>query len=423
MRSEKFVIGLDIGTTKVCAVVGRASGRSADVAAYGTASCGGLRKGVIVDMDAAVEAIRSAVAEAEASSGIEINAAYIGIAGSHIKCIESFGAAGVKGREITKADMERVIESAASVYVPLDRDVLHVLPSDFVIDGQEGIVRPVGMSGVRLEAKVNIVTASHSVVENLAKCCEKAGVRPIEVVLEPIATSRAVLGEDEMESGVALIDIGGGTTDLAIYRQGRLRHTCVIPIGGNHLTNDIAIGLRVSQKEAERVKKLYGCALSDGIGVSEEMDAIMMNGEERKIPRRYMADILRPRCEELFGIVRQEIGDNMLYCAVLTGGTSLLGGLDRLAEAILGLPTRLGVPGCRQKQSTPNVEAAFESLRSPIYSTAIGLMLWGHEREVESGLHEEVIGKIAGWLRGIRVPGFRQAQKIFASKIQGGVNV
>ena len=415
---EKYIVGLDIGTTKVCAVIGRLHGRSREVISYGVSPCNGLRKGVIVDMESTVNSIRNAVRDAEAASGIEIKAAYVGIAGGHIKCADSFGASGIKGREITRADIDRVIESASSVYVPLDRDVLHVIPSDFVIDGQDGIVQPLGMSGVRLEARVNIVTAAHSVCENLVKCCEKAGVRAMDVVLEPIASARAVLSPDEMDSGVALVDIGGGTTDIAVYKQSKLRHTAVIPIGGNHLTNDIAIGLRLSQREAERVKKAYGSCLPDMVSSAEEMDVTIMNGEGKKMPRRFIAEIIRPRCEELLGLVRAEIKDHLLYCAVFTGGTSSLSGMDRLAEAVMGLPVRAGLPYAQTtKDSGPEYESVYESLKNPSYSTSVGLVLYGMDAEAENGLQADLIEKVSGWLRGMRVPGLRQSIRVLTNKI------
>ncbi|MDP2167233.1 MAG: cell division protein FtsA [Thermodesulfovibrionales bacterium] len=417
MGSENYIVGLDIGTTKVCAIVGRSAGHSVEIVAYGVSPCSGLRKGVVVDMDVTVESIKKAVEEAEASSGLSIKAAYVGIAGSHIKCFDSYGATGIKGKEVTKGDLAKVIDSASSVYVPLDRDVLHILPSDFIIDGQDGIVQPVGMSGVRLEAKVNIVTASHSVVENLLKCCERAGVRAIDVVLEPVATSRAVLNDDELDSGVALVDIGGGTTDIAVYKHGRLRDTSIIAIGGSHLTNDIAIGLRLSQKEAERVKKTYGCALADSVGAAEEMDVAGINGEEKKIPRRYIAEIVGPRCEELFGLIRSELKDHLLYCAVLTGGTSLLTGIDRLAEAALGLPVRTGTP----QRGSLSAGTVYESLRSPVYSTCVGLMLYGLDSEYESCIHEDVMDRVSRWFKNWRMPRikqpFKQSIRVLTDKI------
>lgn len=401
---EKFIVGLDIGTTKVCAIVGKVNGRSREIIAYGVSPCSGLRKGIIVDMEATTDAIRAAVSEAESSSGIEIRAAYVGIAGSHIKCTDSFGATGIKNKEITRSDIERVLESASSIYIPLDRDVLHIIPSDFVIDGLDGVVQPIGMSGVRLEVRVNIITAAHSVVENLTKCCERAGIRAVDVVLEPIASAQASLTPDEMQSGVALIDIGGGTTDIAIYKQGRLRHTAVISIGGNHLTNDIAIGLRVSQKEAERVKKAYGNCFYEG-DASQEVVITGINGEEKTIPLRYISEILRPRCEELFSLLREEIKEHILFCAVLTGGTSHLIGIDRLAEGVMGLPVRKGNP-------ISIGGAVYESLKNPAYSTSVGLMLYGMDKEAENGLHTELIDKILGILKGIRVSALKQYIKM-----------
>jgi|Deesub1362A_J573_1020465.scaffolds.fasta_scaffold00444_23 cell division protein FtsA len=381
--SRKFVVGIDIGTTKVCAVVAKAGYDTAEIIGTGFTVSRGLKKGVVVDVDATTQAIREAVSEAEKTSGVELRAAYIGVAGSHIECITSYGATGIKGKEVTKKDVDRVVESASAVYVPLDREVLHVLPSDFVIDGQNGIVQPLGMSGVRLEANVRVITASQAAVETLIRCCEKAGVEVIETVFEPIASSKAILRADELNSGVAVIDIGGGTTDIAVYMQGRFRHASTLPVGGNHITNDIAIGLRLSQKEAERVKKKYGDALGD-VDLQDEMDVEGMDGQMKKIPRQYLTEIIRPRCEEIFELIRHELHE--LYtcpsCVVLTGGTALLKGVDRIAEALLGLPVRVGAPEGGKALLSEDV------LGSPLYSTCVGLMLYGFEKE--KGIYENL---------------------------------
>ncbi|MBI4823630.1 MAG: cell division protein FtsA [Nitrospirae bacterium] len=421
----KYIVGLDIGTTKVCVVAGRVLSGQTEIIGLGLSPSGGIRKGVVVDINATVDSIKKAVSEAESSSGLSIRTAYVGIAGSHIKCIESYGAVGIKGNEVTRQDVQKVIDSAASVYVPLDREVLHILPSDFIIDGQEGIVQPVSMSGVRLEAKVSIVTTSLPIIENLMKCCEKAGIRPVDIVLEPIASSMAVLKEEEMQSGVALIDMGGGTTDIAIYKDKRLRHTSVIPIGGNHITNDIAIGLRVSQKEAERLKKTYGTALVELF--RDEMEIFGMNGEQRKnLPRKYIAEIIKPRCEELFSLIKTEIGEalnsddtgrhqakeHMLYSSVLTGGTSLLPGIDRVAEAIVGLAVR---GSAAPDVNMPSANSA--GVASPMYSTAIGLMLYGIDMESKTSIHESLIHRVSGIWRGWDMFGIKESLKVLTSKI------
>jgi cell division protein FtsA len=388
---KKYILGLDIGTTKVCALVGVVSGGSVGIVGMGLAGSSGLRKGVVVDIEATTDAVRDAVSMASESSGVDLNAAYIGVAGGHVMCQESYGATGIKGSEVRKKDIDRVIESAAAVYVPLDRDVLHVIPSDFIIDGQDGIVQPIGMSGVRLEANVNVITASQAAVENLVKCCEKAGLRVIDTVFEPIASCRAAVKAEELESGVVVVDMGGGTTDVAVYKGGGLRHASVLPVGGNHFTNDIAIGLRISHAEAERVKKKFGYAVGAGDG-DEEMEVHGMDGTSRRMPRKYLADIIFPRSEEMFGLIADDVREAMLYDSpsyvVLTGGASLMKGIDRVAEAGLGLPVRVGAP-----------ESGFipDKLRTPVFSTSVGLVLYGLEEE--KGLYDELLDRMLGKVR------------------------
>lgn len=386
--SVRYIAGLDIGTTKVCAAVARVEGDGLKIVGYGQSPSGGLKRGVVVDIDITAEAVRKAVSEAGASSGVHVRAAYIGVTGSHVQCIASYGATGIKGKEVTKRDVDRVLESAAAMYVPLDREVLQVLPVDYAIDGQQGIVRPMGMSGVRLEANVHVVTASHSAVDNLVKCCERAGLDVIEAVFEPIAFSRAVAREAELDSGVVVIDMGGDVTNVAIYRDGALRHVSMLPVGGMHITNDIAIGLRLSREEAERVKRKYGQAVGEGPG---EIETKGMDGQARKTPGMYLTEIIRPRCEEIFSLIRRDAEQAMLHehpsCAVLTGGGALLKDLDRVAEASLGLPVRVGMPD--------------NGLSSPLYSTCAGVALHGYE--TERNAHEHVftgmLGRAGEWAR------------------------
>jgi cell division protein FtsA len=381
----RYLLGLDIGTTKACAVVARANESGAEIIGAGLAPSRGMKKGVVVDMDAMAETIRKAVDMAEESSGVELRAAYIGIAGGHIECQDSYGATGIKGKEVTRKDIERVVESASTIYVPLERELLHVLPSDFIIDGQAEIVQPLGMSGVRLEANVCVITASQAAHENLLRCVRAAGIEVIETVFEPIASSRAVLRPYEMEYGTAVVDIGGGTTDLAVFVDGRLRHASALPVGGNHLTNDIAIGLRLSPEEAERVKLLYGYAVGgEGQG---EMEVTCLDGVRRKMQRRYLGEIILPRCEEIFEMMADEVRRALVFspspCVVLTGGTSLLEGIDRVAEAKLSLPVRVGLP-----ENGMSV-ARKEILSSPVYSTSVGLML--HGLEAERGMYDDLL--------------------------------
>jgi len=385
----KYILGLDIGTTKVCAVVARILGQGGEIIGAGVAPARGMRKGVVVDMDAAAEAIRKAVGLAEESSGVRLRAAYIGVSGSHIECAESYGAAGIKGREVTRKDIERVIDSASTVYVPLDREVLHVLPSDYVIDGQREIIQPLGMSGVRLEASVRVITASQAALENLMRCCESAGVEVVDAVFEPMASSRAVLMPSESDYGAAVVDMGGGTTDVAVFKDGRLKHASVLPVGGDHLTNDLAVGLRVGREEAERVKISHGYAVG-GHESPREVEVRGLDGVLRNLDRRHLGEILLPRCEEMFELIATEVRQTLMFsaspCVVLTGGTALLEGIDRVAEAKFCLPVRLGVPENGRTVMHKEVVA------SPIYATAVGLML--HGMEAERGAYEDLLAGV-----------------------------
>ncbi len=417
--SRKYVVGLDIGTTKVCALVARVEAGVPEIMGIGTTGTSGLKKGVVVDIDVTTDAVRAALDEAEASSGIEIKAAYVGVAGSHIECLKSYGAAGIKGSEVTRGDLERVMDSASALYVPLDREVLHVLPSDFVIDGQGGIVRPLGMSGARLEANVRVITAAHSAVENIAKCCRKAGVDVVETVFQPIASSRAVADDDEIEAGVAVVDIGGGTTDVAVYKDGGLVHAMVVPVGGNHLTNDIAIGLRLSQKEAERVKKQHGYAVGE-IDAGELMKVKLVNDEFRDVPKYYLKEIIRPRCEETLRIIKRAVQSSTSLggpsCVVLTGGTALLPGIDRIAEAIFGLPVRIGFP-----EFGVGIHLR-DRLGSPVYATGVGLVLYGYEteRNAYDGIFDGIFRKVKGKTKNLlEVKGWGILKKSRRAELRG----
>lgn len=400
MIKGKYIVGLDIGTTKICAVVAAVKGKTAEILGVGMAPAQGMKKAVVVDMDAATAGVREAVRLAGESSGIELNAVYLGVAGGHVECRKSFGATGIKGREISQRDVDRVIESASSVYVPLDRDVLHVLPSDFIVDGQDGIVQPLGMSGVKLEANVRVITAAHSAVENLIRCCERAGLTVIDTVLEPLASARAVLTEEEMSEGVLIIDMGGGTTDVALYKGGMLRHASVVPAGGNNFTNDIAIGLRISHKEADRLKKVLGYAVAEP-GYAEQMDVVGMDGRTRRMHTAILAEIIRPRCEEIMGIIMAEIQHELLterpQCVVLTGGGAMLRGADRIAESVFGLPVRAGMP----YDSTSVLLSGMVS--SPMHATVVGLVLYGldRERNVYDDLFEGIAARVSSIGRGL----------------------
>ncbi len=392
--SPKTIVGLDLGTTKVCVVVARPSGGAAEVLGVGIAPSAGMRKGVVVDMEAVTSSICEAVKRAQSSSGIDIRSAYVGVSGSHLGCKKSYGTTSTRNNEVTARDVEDVLDSAGTVLVPLDREVLHVMPTDYVLDGQDGIVRPVGMAGGRLEANVMLITAAHSCVENVTKCCQRAGLWVRDIVFEGIASSKAVLRHYEREGGVAVIDIGGGSTDITVFGRGGLCHAASMPVGGNHFTNDIAIGLKVSHYEAERVKKAYGYAVSGSNGTLE-MEVTAMDGRLVKMRRSNLGEIILPRCEEIFDLVRQEAEDALMKaeaaCVVLTGGASLLEGIATVAEARLGIPVRIGVPENMAGQEVPG---------EPMYSTGVGLVLYGVEEQWNE--YDDFIELVRNKFRGVK---------------------
>jgi cell division protein FtsA len=399
-NGENIIVGLDVGTTKICAVVGEVTKGNLEFRGISTSASRGLRKGVVVNIEAAVESIRNAVKAAESSTGAEINSVYVGISGGHIKGFNSYGAAGVRGREVSDVDVERVIDSAKAVYVPLDREVLHVIPTGYMLDGQNGIRNPVGMIGSRLEAKVYILTGAITSVQNLLKCCEEAGIEVTDIVFEPLASAEAVLMEDERQLGVAVVDIGGGTTDIILYRDGWLRHSSVLAVGGNHFTNDIAVGLRISVSEAERVKKSLANVTANITAGTNEI-GIMQAGQERKIPRSLLSEIIQPRAEELLDLIRAELiacsgYDIASTGVVLTGGGALLEGLDRMAETLLGLPVRIGFPR--------NIKGC-AGVNNPIYATGAGLVLYGYGSEPGEAFSSDaftgVFGKMKDWVKEI----------------------
>jgi cell division protein FtsA len=395
------IVGLDVGTTKICAVVGQVTNGCMEIRGVSTSSSSGLRKGVVVNIDATIESIRNAVKMAETETEVEINAAYIGISGGHIKGFNSYGAAGIRGEDVSPVDVERVIDSAKAVYVPLDREVLHVIPTGYAIDGQNGIKDPVGMTGARLEAKVYIVTGAVTSVHNLVKCCEKAGLEVIDIVFEPLASAEAVLTEDEKELGVAVIDIGGGTTDIILYKDGWLKHSSVLAIGGNHFTNDIAVGLGISVTEAERVKKGFGSAITSTAAGDTEKIEIVKAGQGQKILRRRLSGIIQPRAEELLDLIKRELLSYSGYDiasrgVVLTGGGYLLEGMDTIAETVLGMPVRIGFP---LKMGGADI------VNNPMYATGVGLVFYGLDTESGGVFHADtftgIFGKMKDWVKGI----------------------
>ncbi len=400
MAGKDIIVGLDVGTTKVCALVGDVDERGLYILGMGSAESKGLRKGIVVNIESTVESIEKAVNEAVEATGVEIKTVYVGIAGGHIKSFESYGATGIKGHEVTEADIERALDAAKAVYVPLDREVLHVIPVEYTVDGESGITNPLGMSGVRLEARVQIVTGSVTAVQNLVRCCEKAGLEVIDIVLEPLASAIATLTNSEKEDGVVLVDIGGGTTDIAFYKDGVLQHTAVIAIGGNHITNDIAIGLRLPVEEAERIKQSHGSALPV-LDIKDDIEILVAGREKKSIPVNYLNEIINPRCEELFEIVKKEIQnmgvyDRAAYGIVLTGGASKLNGIDRLAEAVVGMPVRKAVPS--------GVSGLMDTVEDPKYSTGVGLLLYGMEEIREpvgyGDIFSNILSRMKKWVMG-----------------------
>lgn len=375
-RHEQILVGLDIGTSKIACVVAEAGpDGKLDVVGIGTHPSRGLRKGVVVNIESTVESIRLAVEEAELMAGVEIKSVFTGIAGSHIRGYNSHGVVAIKGGEVTPEDVDRVIDAASAMNIPADQKILHILPQEFIIDGQDGIREPVGMSGVRLEAKVHIVTGAVSSAQNIIKCCNRCGLDVADMVLEQVASSEAVLAADEKDIGVALVDIGGGTTDIAVFLDGAIRHTAVIPIGGDHLTNDLVVGLRTSAREADQLKKKYGACMVSLVPPDDQVEVPSVGGRPpRPMPRQVMAQILEPRVEELFELVKGELersGFQELMAAglVLTGGSSLLEGMTELAEEVFEVPIRLGRP--------TGVGGLVDVVSSPIYATGVGLIRYG----------------------------------------------
>ena len=374
-RQDDLIVGLDIGTTKICAVVGEVSGSDINIIGIGTHPSIGLRKGVVINIESTVESIKKAVEEAELMAGCEISSVYAGIAGGHITGFNSRGIVAIKGSEISQNDVERVIDAARAVAIPMDREVIHVLPQEFIVDDESGIQNPVGMAGVRLEAKIHIVTGAVASAHNLVKCANRSGLDVSDIVLESLASGEAVLTDEEKQLGTALLDLGGGTTDLAIFSGKNIKHTFVLALGGNNLTNDIAVGLRAPQTEAEKIKKKYGSCLTQEVGNDETIEVPGLGGREpRKLPRQILGEILEPRMEEIFELIHREIFragmENMIPSGfVLTGGTALLSEVTEVAESIFHLPTRLGKPR--------GIKGLVDVVNNPMYATGVGLVLYG----------------------------------------------
>jgi cell division protein FtsA len=385
-KGPEPVVGLDVGTTKICAVIGRPKpGGGLDVIGVGSAPSRGLRRGVVVNIDSTVEAIKQAVADAEQMAGIDVARVWAGVAGGHIRSLNSRGVVAISGREreVSAADVERAVEAARAINVPQDREIIHVLPQTFAVDDADDVREPIGMSGVRLEVEVHIVTAAVTSIQNVVRAVNRAGLTVQDVVLEPIASAEAVLFPDEKELGVVLIDIGGGTTDMALFRDGAIWHTAIIPLGGDHITNDVAVGLRTPMADAEDLKKRYGCAVTAMVPAEETVDVPSVGGRKaRQLSRQVLSEIIQPRVEEIITLVARELTragfqDAATAGIVVTGGTSIMEGVPELAEAIFDQPVRRGVPG--------DIGGLADVVRSPIHATAVGLALHGARRPAGMG--------------------------------------
>ncbi len=408
MSKKDFVVGLDIGTTKICCIVGEVHERGPqpviDIIGIGSAPSIGLRKGVVINIDATVESITKAVEEAELMAGVEISNVFTGIAGGHIKSFNSSGVVAVKDKEITESDVQRCIDAAKAVAIPLDREVIHIMPQEFIIDGNDGIRDPVGMNGMRLESKVHIVTGAVSSAQNIIKCANKSGLNVVEICLEPIASAAAVLSEDEKDLGVVLVDIGGGTSDIAIFKDGAIVYTGVLAVGGNHITNDIAVGLRCPQNEAEKLKIAHGCSLASLVRPDETIEVAGVGGRKsRMVPRRLLAEIIEPRVEEMFSLIQREViqsghGEMLSGGIVITGGSSLLEGMPEMAEFIFEMPVKRGVP--------QGIGGLRDVVNSPKFATGVGLLKYGARNGSkakfqirEKNIYDKVRGSMRTWIR------------------------
>ena len=407
-RSDRnLLVGLDIGTSKVVAIVGEIKADGAlEIIGIGSHPSRGLKKGVVVNIESTVQSIQRAVEEAELMAGCEIHSVYAGIAGSHVRSLNSHGIVAIKDKEVVQGDVERVIDAAKAVAIPADQKILHVLPQEYIIDSQEGIRDPIGMSGVRLEAKVHIVTGADSAAQNIVKCVQRCGLAVDDIVLEQLASSYAVLTEDEKDLGVCVVDIGGGTTDIAVFSGGAIRHTAVIPIAGDQVTNDIAVSMRTPTQYAEDIKIKYACALSQLANPDETIEVPSVGDRPpRRLARQTLAEIVEPRYEELFGLIRDEIRragleEQVATGIVLTGGSAKMEGAIELAEEVFHMPVRLGVP--------QYVSGLGEVVSNPIHATGVGLLLYAKgnldaqraESPLLAGGVKNIFERMKSWFQG-----------------------
>lgn len=401
-----MIVGLDIGTSKIVAIVAEVNDdNDLEIIGVGTHSSRGLKKGVVVNIESTVQSIQRAVEEAELMAGCQIHSVYAGIAGGHVKSMNSHGIVAIKDSEVQESDVERVIDAARALAIPADQKVLHVLPQEFIIDQQEGIREPIGMSGVRMEAKVHLVTGAVSAAQNIVKCIERCGLQADDIILEQLASSYSVLTEDEKELGICLIDIGGGTTDIAVFTEGAIKHTAVIPIAGDQVTNDIAIAMRTPTQYAEEIKIKYACALRQLTNPDEVIEVPSVGDRApRRLARQTLAEVVEPRYEELMTLIQAELrrsGYESLIAAgiVLTGGSSKMEGVVELAEEVFHMPVRLGVP--------QYVTGLIDVVRNPIHATGVGLLLFGklseqsaeHRKRNNEGI-SAILGQVKKWIQG-----------------------
>lgn len=405
-EQKNLIVGLDIGTSKIVAIVAEVlpDGRL-EIIGMGQHPSRGLKKGVVVNIESTVNAIQRALEEAELMADCKIREVYTGIAGSHIRSLNSHGMVAIKDKEVTQADVDRVIETARAVNIPLDQQILHILTQEFIIDGQEDVREPLGMSGVRLEVKVHIVTGAVSAAQNIIKCVKRCGLEVRDLILQPLASSMTVLSEDEKDLGVCLIDIGGGTTDIAVFTHGAIRLTSVIPIAGDQITNDIAMALRTPTKDAEDIKCRYGCALRQ-LAEADEVVEVPGVGERgpRRLSRQTLAEVIEPRIEELYSLVQAELRrsgfeDLMSSGIVLTGGSSIMRGMVELGEEVFHMPVRLGMP--------QYVGGLAEVVRNPKFSTGVGLLIAGQEQyqrgqlaQLQTTSLQQLFEKMKSWFKG-----------------------
>lgn len=404
--NKDLLVGIDIGTSKVVTLVGEATpDGKLNIIAYGSHPSQGLKRGVVVNIESTVQSIQRSVEDAELMAGCEIYAAYTGIAGSHIRSINSHGIVAIRDQEVSQTDVDRVIDAAKAIAIPADQRILHVLPQEFIIDHQDSIREPVGMSGVRLEAKVHIVTGAVSAAQNIVKCMKRCGLNTNDIVLEQFASSQSILTDDEKELGVCMIDIGGGTCDIAIFTDGAIRHTAVIPIAGDQVTNDIAIALRTPTRNAEEIKIKHGCALQDLVDTNHMIDIHNLGDRiSRRLPARALAEVVEARYEELFSLALSELrksglAESISAGIVLTGGASKIMGAQELAERIFKMPVRIGKP--------QNIDGLNEIIDNPIYATGVGLLVYGMRQRQTQGdviIHQRSVkslwSRMKNWFQG-----------------------